>query len=153
DKTPNLQYWNANGAARMYFLEDRDLYGISANTSVGNWAVGAELSYRPGDADSLGACQDIVFGPPDLCDASIDEERYQFHLTGILSLTPGDHGWFLDLMGAQTGTFLGEAVAIAYPGVSKDKAYVRTRNGVTYQQLPAAGAWTHDSGVGDKLSW
>ncbi len=153
DKTPNLQYWNANGAARMYFLEDRELYGISANTSVGNWAVGAELSYRPEDAVSLGACQDIGFGSPDQCDGSIDEERYQFHLTGILSLTPGDHGWFLDLMGAQTGTFLGEAVAIAYPGVSKDKAYVRTRNGVTYQQLPAAGAWTHDSGVGDKLSW
>ena len=144
DKTPNLQYWNANGAARMYFLEDRELYGISANTSVGNWAVGAELSYRPEDAVSLGACQDIGFGSPDQCDGSIDEERYQFHLTGILSLTPGDHGWFLDLMGAQTGTFLGEAVAIAYPGVSKDKAYVRTRNGVTYQPasptcaLPAA---------------
>ena len=56
-------------------------------------------------------------------------------------------------MGAQTGTFLGEAVAIAYPGVNKNKVYTRTQNGIAYQQLPAAGAWTHDSGVGDKLSW
>ncbi|MBP7640673.1 MAG: DUF1302 domain-containing protein, partial [Thauera sp.] len=150
DKTPNVQYWNANGSTRMYFEEDRELYGISANTSVGNWAVGAELSYRPEDAVSLGACSDFTI---DQCDGSIDEERYQFHLTGILSLTPGDHGWFLDLVGAQTGTFLGEAVAIAYPGVNKNKVYTRTQNGITYQQLPASGAWTHPTGVGDKLSW
>ena len=159
DKTPNVQYWSQGvTGTRMYFEADRELYGISANTSVGNWAVGAELSYRPEDAVSLGACMNMDGSGDGLeygveCNGSIDEERYQFHLTGILSLTPGDHGWFLDLVGAQTGTFLGEAVAIAYPGVNKDKVYTRTRNGVTYQQLPASGAWTHPTGVGDKLSW
>lgn len=163
DKTPNFQYWNA-GATRtsVYYKEDRELYGISANTSLGSWAVGAELSYRPKDAVSLSACSDMdgsgaVFGVA--CNGSVDEERYQLHLTGILSLTPSDHGWFLDLVGAQTGTFLGEAVAIAYPGVSRNKVYTRTTNGVTYQQLVASGAWTHlDAngnlvGKGDELSW
>ena len=32
----------------------------------------------------------------------IDEKKYQMHLTGILRLTPGDHGWFLDLLKADT---------------------------------------------------
>ncbi|BAL24191.1 DUF1302 domain-containing protein [Azoarcus sp. KH32C] len=162
DKTPNFQYWNAQNTTKVYFLEDRELYGVSANTSIGNWAVGAELSYRPKDAVSTSVCLDPATGGlagVDQCNGSIDKERYQFHLTGILSLTPSDHGWFLDLVGAQTGTFLGEAVAIAYPGVNSNKVFTRTRNGVTYQQLPAAGAWTYlDSngafkGVGDELSW
>lgn len=162
DKTPNFQYWNAQNNTKVYFLEDRELYGISANTSIGNWAVGAELSYRPKDAVATSVCLDPATGglaAVDECNGSIDKERYQFHLTGILSLTPSDHGWFLDLVGAQTGTFLGEAVAIAYPGVDSNKVFTRSRNGVTYQQLPAAGAWTYlDSsgafkGVGDELSW
>ncbi|APR04359.1 DUF1302 domain-containing protein [Thauera chlorobenzoica] len=159
DKTPNVQYWNRDvTGTRMYFEEDRELYGISANTSIGNWAVGAELSYRPDDAVSLGVCMNMDGSGDGLeygveCNSSIDKERYQLHLTGILSLTPGDHGWFLDLVGAQTATFLGEAVAIAYPGVNKNKVFTRSQNGIAYQQLPASGAWTAPEGVGDKLSW
>ena len=38
------------------------------------------------------------------------------HLTGMLSLTPGDHGWFLDLLKADTATFTGEVVGSGTPG-------------------------------------
>ena len=69
----------------------------------------------------------------------IDEKKYQMHLTGILSLTPGDHGWFLDLLKADTATFTGEAVGIRYPGVSPDKRYTRNIGGVDVMQAPAAG--------------
>ena len=144
DKTPTFNTGNANGAARMYFLEDRELYGISANTSVGNWAVGAELSQSAEDAVSLGACQDIGFGSPDQCDGSIDEERYQFHLTGIPQpdarrprLVPRPDGR------ARPHLPLARRWRSPIRGEQQDKAYVRTRNGVTYQQLPAAGMWTH----------
>ena len=144
DKTPNVQYWNGDvTGTRMYFEKNRDLFGISANTSIGNWAVGAELSYRPKDAVALGVCMNMDGSGDGLeygveCNSSIDSERYQLHLTGILSLTPGDHGAFLDLVGAQTATFLGELTAIMYPGVHKNKIYTRNQNGVAYQQMPAA---------------
>ncbi len=163
DKTPNVQYWNRDvTGTRMYYEKDRDLFGVSVNTALGNWAVGAELSYRPKDAVSTSVCfnenlDDVEFGVE--CNGSIDKERYQLHLTGILALTPGDHGAFLDLVGAQTATFLGEITAIAYPGVSKNRVYTRSQNGVVYKQIPAAGAWTfldgdgNPFGVGDKLSW
>jgi hypothetical protein len=165
DKTPNPQYWNAAmTGTHMYYKKNRNLFGISANTSIGNWAVGAELSYRPKDAVSTSVCFNMDGSGDGLeygvdCNASIDKERYQLHLTGILSLTPGDHGAFLDLVGAQTATFLGEITAIVYPGVNRKKVWTRSQNGITYQQIPAAGAWTYldqngnPFGVGDKLSW
>ncbi|NMG67065.1 DUF1302 family protein [Azoarcus indigens] len=163
DKTPNVLLWSAGmGHTGYYYEENRELYGISANTSLGNWAVGAELSYRPKDAVSLGACVNvdgsgIAAGAE--CRGSVDEERYQLHLTGILSLTPSEHGWFLDAVGAQTGTFLGEVVGISYPNVHSGKIYTRSNNGVTYQQQVAAGNWTYldgagnSVGVGDSFSW
>ena len=56
----------------------------------------------------------------------IDKEKYQMHLTGLLSLTPGDHGWFLDLLKADTATFAGEVVFTHYTGVSPGSRYNRT---------------------------
>ena len=134
----------------MYFLEDRELYGISANTSVGNWAVGAEVVVSAGCGVARACTEDNLGG----------HQVRRLPSTGATPVPPhpassapaGDHGWFLDLVGAQTAPSLGEAVAIA-SGVKRTKVYTRTRNGVTYQQLPAAGAWTHPTGVGDKLSW
>jgi hypothetical protein len=146
--------------AQWTYMEDRDMFGVSANFPVGNWAVGWELSYRPREAVALSGCFDAngnslldantngAFGPgptPITCQQWIDQKKYQMHLTGILSLTPGDHGWLLDLLGgAQTGTFTAEAVWIRFPGVSPGTRYTRTfndANGVPVQviQAPAAG--------------
>jgi hypothetical protein len=158
DKMPvlNVRFDGATQYFQWEYLENRKLYGISANTSLGNWAVGWELSYRPKEAVALSTC----FNPggdtswinaayqadgvtPAECPMWIDKPKYQMHLTGILSLTPGDHGWFLNLVGADTGTFTGEAVWIHISGVGADKQYVRDVNGTQVMQVPAAayGFW------------
>jgi len=146
DKMPVLSALSI-GQAQWSFQEDRKMYGVSANFPVGNWAIGWELSYRPKDAVALTGC----FNPGGELDAVgngvvgidcpmfIDQKKYQMHLTGILLMTPGEHGWFLDLLKADTATFTGEAVGIRYPGVSPDKRYFRTIQGVPVMQAPDAG--------------
>lgn len=147
DKMPVLSLLQ-DFTARWTYLEDRKMYGVSANFPVGNWAVGWELSYRPKDAVALSSC----FGTGAALDANnnspsaavdcpmfIDEKKFQMHLTGILSMTPGDHGWFLDLLKADTATFTAEAVGIRYPGVSPDKRFTRNIGGVDVVQVADAG--------------
>lgn len=152
DKMPVLNALADGASIQWEYLEDRKMFGVSANFPVGNWAVGWELSYRPKDAIALTVCYGPG-GPLDGISNAVvgidcpmwkDEKKYQMHLTGLLSLTPGDHGWFLDLVNADTGTFLGEAVWIHYPGVGPDKRYTRTINGVPVMQAAAAGYafWT-----------
>ena len=165
DKMPVLGTLADGVSAQWTYLENRKMYGVSANFPVGNWAVGWELSYRPKDAIALTGC----YGPGGALDAIgngvtgidcpmyIDEKKFQMHLTGILSLTPGDHGWFLNILKADTATFTGEAVGIRYPGVSPDKRYTRNIGGKEVMQAPAAGYgfWkdgtiTEDAGVGPR---
>jgi len=131
DKAPNLSYNAQNsGQAGWVYLEDRKMFGISGNVPVGDWAVGSELSYRPKDAVSL--------NPGAGCSGNggncyIDEKKFQWHLTGILSMTPSDaYGDILNLLGgAQTGTLLAEAVVVKYPGLKS-----------SYNGVPvSAGAW------------
>jgi hypothetical protein len=147
DKMPVLGTMADGVSAQWTFLEDRKMYGVSANFPVGNWAVGWELSYRPKDAVALTGCYNpggaldaIGNGVTGIdCPMYIDMEKYQMHLTGLLSLTPGDHGWFLDLLKADTATFTGEAVGIRYPGVSPAGRYYRSIGGVPVMQASAAG--------------
>ena len=137
-----------NGAGtRMYFLRTASSTGISANTlSVGNWAVGAGAVVSAEDAVRLASRTSV--GSPDQCDGSIDEERYQFHHRHPQPdarrprLVPRPDG-------RRPAPSFGEAVAIAIRGEKRQGLYLRTRNGVTYQQLPPPAQWTHDSGVGD----
>lgn len=171
DKLPNLNY--STGAAQQLqwtFLENRKLYGVSANTSVGDWALGAELSYRPKDAVGLSPCAlagtggsatdfTPTAGADVACPGWIDNKRYQLHVTALYSLIPSNAGGFLDLVGAQTGTFLGELTAIRYPGIHRDKLVRRSVNGVQVEQVPAAGLWLLPSsgsgvtqGLGDATS-
>ena len=147
DKMPVLSLMS-DFTTQWTYLENRKMYGVSANFPVGDWAVGWELSYRPKDAVALTSC----FGPGTVLDSNnnptaaavdcpmyIDEKKFQMHLTGILSLTPGDYGWLLDILKADTATFTGEAVGIRYPGVSPDKRYTRNINGVQVTQVADAG--------------
>lgn len=124
------------------YLEDRKLYGVSANFSLGNWAIGTELSYRPKDAVALNASApglgvNTLTGTlgTNSCLANgncyVEEEKYQFHLTGLLSLTPSDYGTILKLLGANTATFMAEGVMIHYPNLKSQ-----------YNGVPiAAGGW------------
>jgi len=99
------------------YAEDRRLFGISANFPVGDWAVGTELSYRPKDAVSLNPLSGCV-AQNGKC--WVDERRFQWHLNGLLSLTPSNAGSLLKLLGADTATFLVEGVVIRYPKLKQD---------------------------------
>jgi hypothetical protein len=157
DKMPVMELMS-DGRLRWDFLENRKMYGISTNFPLGNWAIGWELSYRPKDAVAL----TFPYGPGGQLDSLtngivgvttplwIDQKKTQMHLTGLLSLTPGDHGWFLDLLKADTATFAGEVVFTHYSGVSPDARYNRSFDNTPVTQAPAAGYgfWKDDSTTG-----
>ena len=167
DKTPNLRFVNGQSEGQWVFLEDRKLFGASVSFPLGNWAIGAELSYRPKDAMTLSSCfapgqegnNVDGFAPAGECNLYVDGKRWQMHVTGLLSLTPGDHGAFLDLLGADTATLLAEAVVVHYPGLKK--VFLRNApDGTPVSQLPAAGLWnwSDDGGAtvyaaGTRTSW
>ncbi|MFZ1606460.1 MAG: DUF1302 family protein, partial [Rhodoferax sp.] len=117
DKTPQFSVnIKDTGAVGWTYAENRELYGVSASFPVGDWAVGTELSYRPRDAVSLNVNASGCSSQNGNC--WVDEKRYQWHLTGILSLTPSGTGsGLLKMLGADTATLLAEAVVIHYPGL------------------------------------
>jgi len=140
DKSPVMSTSSSSASGFGYsYLEDRKMFGVSANFPVGNWAVGTELSYRPKDAVSLNtsaAGNSTTATGSSACLANgacyVETAKYQFALTGLLSLTPSDDGMLLHLLGgADTATLLSEAVAIYYPNLKN-----------AYQGVPvAAGLW------------
>ena len=147
DKTPNF---SLERGPEWVFAEDRTLYGVSANFPLGDWAIGTELSYRPKDAVSLNPNNSGCSGTGGKC--FVDEKKYQWHLTGLLSMTPGDYGGILKALGnASTATLMIEGVASYYPKLKK-----------FYNGEPiAAGVWgwgqefdlsAPAQAVGDKLS-
>jgi len=130
DKTPNFSFNIHNtGIVGWTYAENRQLLGVSANFPVGDWAVGTELSYRPKDAVALNSLTGCTSQDGNCW---VDEKRFQWHLTGLLSLTPnGAGGSLLNALGAQTATLLAEAVVISYPSLKQ-----------TYGGDPiAAGGW------------
>lgn len=113
DKGPSFTYnFNNTGTMAWAFPEDRKLYGISANFPAGDWALGTELSYRPKDAVALNS---FVGCADHNGNCWVDEKKYQWAGTGLLSLTPSNARGLLDALGADTGTLMAEAVVIAYP--------------------------------------
>lgn len=130
DKIPSLSF---TPGVTNYFLEygeDRDLWGVSMNTSLGNWAVGAELSYRPRDSVFIDptvplAGQYACFAPGatlDNCRGYVEEKKWQAHLTGIYLLGPQDWGGLVRALGAAEGIFLGELAVAHYPDLDRSGA-------------------------------
>lgn len=151
DKSPNLSF-NAKGSGALgwVYAENRQLFGISANFPVGDWAIGTELSYRPKDAVSLnpwGGCT----GNNGNC--FVDEKKFQFHLTGMLSMTPSDYGGILKLLGnANTATLMLEGVAVSYPNLKRAYNGDPVAAGAWSWGLQNSAAGTMES-VGDKNSY
>jgi len=146
DKSPQLSLVNG---PEWVFAEDRKMYGISANMPVGDWSVGTELSYRPKDAVALNTANGCA-STGGKC--YVDEKKFQWAVTGMLSLTPSDYPTILGALGgAQTATLMAEAVAVYYPNLKKSYG----------GDLISAGAWGWGQefsttgtpeAVGDKLS-
>lgn len=142
DKIPMVSFVNdpsitANPFGLGYFVDygkDRNLFGVSVNTKVGDWAVGAEVSYRPRDSVAIDPTvplsgQYAAFAAPGVYPGFVDEHKWQAHLTTIYLLGPsGDLGWLLRGIGAAEGTLLLEAAATYYPGLdlSGSKPYLLT---------------------------
>jgi hypothetical protein len=148
DKTPNLQD-NADGTFTTKYLENRQLYGISANFPVGDWAIGAETSYRPRDAVSLTPCYGLN-GPLDIitngtagfnCKQWIDKQKYQTDLVGLLSMTPSDYAP-VRVLRADTALLTIEGTWIYYPGVSNTGRVTRTIEGQQVQQGYLSGLYS-----------
>ena len=118
DKTPQFSVnINNTGAVGWTYAQDRRLFGLSANFPLGDWAIGTELSYRPKDAVALNAAASGCSSQNGNC--WVDQKRLQWHLTGLLSLTPSTGAGLLKLLGADTATLLAEAVVIRYPNLKQ----------------------------------
>ena len=137
DKIPFLGFVNdpsitANPFGLGYFLQygkARNLFGVSVNGNVGDWAVGAELSYRPKDGVGIDPTvpvsgQYCAFCAPGAYPGYVDAKKWQAHLTTIYLLGPsGDLGWLLRGLGAAEGTLLLEVAAAYYPNLDLSGKY------------------------------
>ena len=144
DKSPVLSSL-ANGTLQWSYLQNRQLFGASANFGLGPWAIGTELSYRPHDAVALSSCYGAG-GPLDLntngvtgidCQQWADKKRFQYDINGILALTRSVYP-FLKLIGADAAALTWELTWIYYPGLNSS-GVTRTVNGQTVTQVPMAG--------------
>lgn len=133
DKLPFLGFTGSpDGAVTGYFLsygESKDLYAISANTKLFNVAVGAELSYRPDDSIAIdptvpfgnifgGASSKYSIYEHGSHRGFVEEEKYQFHLTGFYTFSRNDPlGGLAKAVGATDGFILAEAAVTHYPGL------------------------------------
>jgi hypothetical protein len=143
DKMPNATYLTT-GQTQYTYVNDRKLFGVSANFQSGQWAFGTELSYRPHDAVSMSGCFNA--GTPADYNASYtgancqgwkDFSKYEFIFDAQWQQTRGDQ--FLDLINADTGIFSAELAVIDYPQVDSGKQYGRNLNGHQIYQLIDAG--------------
>lgn len=151
DKAPNFSI-NADGPGVIgwRYAENRRLYGLSANMPVGDWAIGTELSYRPKDAVSINPA--VSGCSSQNGDCWVDEKKLQWHLTGILSMTPNTAGYVLKALGADTATLLAETVVIRYPNLRSSYGGDPVAAGAWGwgQEFDPAGA---PEAVGTKTSW
>ena len=144
DKSPVLSTL-ANGTGQVSYLQNRQLFGVSANFPLGDWAIGTELSYRPKDAVALSGCFGAG-GPLDAntngvagvnCNQWVDKKKFQYDINGQLNLTQSDYP-FLKLIHADMAVLTAELTWIYYPGV-KSSGVTRNIGGQSVTQVPAAG--------------
>ncbi|OGB21350.1 MAG: hypothetical protein A3I66_04640 [Burkholderiales bacterium RIFCSPLOWO2_02_FULL_57_36] len=149
DQFPVINALNGGTELQWQFLKNRRMYGATANFPLGNWAVGTEFSYRPKDAVTLSNC--FAAGSPELdvnlygvvglnnCPLHADSKKYQLSVTGLLQLQKHDgaHKVVLDLLGADSASFIGEVAVTRYPNAGK--RFTRNIEGTMVDQVAAAG--------------
>jgi len=134
EKQPYVQYVPSSTAylgygQQLVYPQDHNLYGVSANVLVGQWAVGSELSYRPKDPILVDpfSCTDIPgsVGGGANCQGNWasyrDAHKWQWNTTWWRAVNPSDQDWYAWLVrhaGAQASNIQGEFALVDYPGVS-----------------------------------
>lgn len=133
DKIPFTSYSVVNNTNNPVGLElhqdygqNRDMYGLSYNFSLWDWAIGTELSYRPRDGVAIDPSAVADSNSPHYCTNAkpvgtycrgyIDTANYQFHVAGLHIVSPsGPLGWLLRATGASESVLTAEAAAGYYP--------------------------------------
>jgi hypothetical protein len=161
DKIPYGSYRVVSTTANPVGLElvldygrDRELYGLSNNFVVGDWQLGAELSYRPKDGVPIDRSSVVdtaspyycsnysnsnfapLFAGTDTpigthCQGWVDTKNYQFQMSGLNIVSPsGPMGWLLDVTGASESILIAEAAVGYYPDLELDRGipYATTAN-------------------------
>lgn len=110
--------------------ENKDLFGVSMNTKMGDWAFGAELSYRPRDSVAIDPTVPAFSGSMSkqqynlaaitnnysqqgMANGYTNEKKFQGHVTAFTFLPPE----LTRALGAADGAFLAEVAVTHYPGL------------------------------------
>lgn len=149
---PAISNVAAIGAVEQYG-QDRNLYGLSLNTKAGEWAIGAELSYRPKDSVAIDPTVPLsgpysFFGnagyggsDPYLVNGWKTEKKYQAHLTGFRFL-PSE---WTRAIGAAEGYVMAEAAVTHYPQLDLSGAVPYLLNNYA---LPDKTSWGYVTEIG-----
>lgn len=121
--------------------ENKELFGVSANTKVGDWAFGAELSYRPRDSVAIDPTVPLsgrysVFSLPSntVANGYVNEKKYQGHVTAFTWLPPE----LTRALGAADGAFMAEVAVAHYPGLKLNGEIPYLLNNY---ELPTRTSW------------
>jgi hypothetical protein len=158
DKLPVLTYYNTEASAMWSYLENRQLWGVSSNFQLGNWAMGTELSYRPHDAVAMSGCY-LAGGPTDAntnlatgnCAAYKDFRKFQYDLNGQYVMNNSTTPFLVNMLHATQAVVTLEFTWIRYPGVDPNRKYTSTVDGQSVYQVPDAEYVTwpnYKSGLG-----
>jgi len=109
--------------------QDKDLFGLSANTKVGDWAFGGEVSYRPRESVAVDPTVPLVgsksqqqfnlaaitnnYSQPGMANGYVNEKKIQAHATAFTFLPPE----LTRALGAADGAFLAEVAVAYFPGL------------------------------------
>ncbi len=106
--------WDATGTPNLTYAEGIDMYALSMNTDMGEWAVGAELAYRPNDVIALDPFGSCLAGGVCLR----EQKHWSADITAVNLLTPtGPMGWLLNVTNADSGIFMVDVGASYVPGL------------------------------------
>ncbi|GAC1033944.1 DUF1302 domain-containing protein [Pseudomonas sp. No.21] len=138
-------------SSRYYaeYLEKRDLFGISFNTSIGGESIfnglslAGELSYRPDTPIALGLNEylpDALFNPNGLpvgthLDGYREKDMYQASLAAIYNFT--------GVLGADSATLFTELVASRVQGLESDIDYYEATSTATGAQASLQLTYTN----------
>lgn len=143
---PNVSNAFGGVVAVEQYGENKDLFGLSMNTKLGDWAFGAELSYRPRESVaidptvptagrySLAAGSNNYTTATGVYNGYVNEKKYQGHVTAFTWL-PSE---LTRALGAADGAFLAEVAVTHFPGLKLNGEIPYLLNNY---ELPTKTSW------------